>query len=60
MRRPSSITVERLIRHFSANEYEDSCRQKDRQRRGVGGREDVQLPVANLFTLMEAGNRDAH
>lgn len=29
--RPSNITVERLIRHFSANEYEDSCGEKEQE-----------------------------
>ena len=34
--RPSNITVERLIRHFSANEYEDSYSRREKR-----GREDV-------------------
>lgn len=29
--RPSNITVERLIRHFSANEYEDSYSERKKE-----------------------------
>lgn len=33
--RPSNITVERLIRHFSANEYEDSYGERKRHEKNI-------------------------
>lgn len=55
--RPSNITVERLIRHFSANEYEDSCGERKKRKKNIRNVELKQLTNYNIQSYLIYSNK---